>query len=86
MMPLKFEGSNTVMEKPANMTDEQCFSVHAFRGVDDEKFPYVMTVWQPNKEDIEAINEGRPICVKQIGTSMQPMAIWTYDKNFNPNA
>lgn len=85
MMPIDFEGSNLTLTKPGNMTDEQCSSIKAYKDVDDAGFPFILTVWQPSKEDIEAINAGRPICVKTVGEGFQPMAIYTTDENFNAN-
>jgi len=31
-----------------------------YAGVDTEQFPYYLTAWKPNKEDIDAINKGLP--------------------------
>jgi hypothetical protein len=86
MRPVDFEGSNIVMGKPEGMTDEQCIDVPAHIGVDNDGFPFVLTVWQPNKEDIEAVNAGRPLMLKLIGSSMQPACIYTYDEEFNCNS
>lgn len=85
MMPVDFEGSNIILTKPKDMTDEQCMSVHAYKGVDDESIPFLLTVWQPSKEDIDAINAGRPICLKICGQSMPPVALYTVDENLQAN-
>jgi hypothetical protein len=85
MMPVDFEGSNTVLTKPKGMTDEQCMSVPAYRNIDDAGFPFTLTVWQPSKEDIDAINAGRPICLKVLGITPPPVSLFTVDENCNPN-
>lgn len=84
MLPIDFEGTNITLGKPANMTDEQCMSVKAYYGLDADSLPFYLTAWQPNREDIEAINAGRPIMLKVCG-SMPPVSIYTYDKNYEPN-
>jgi hypothetical protein len=85
MIPINFEGANTILHKPKEMTDEQCMSVHAYSGVDTDGFPFTLTVWQPNKEDIEAILAGRPVCLKVLGQQPPPVSMYTYDADFNPN-
>ena len=80
MIPIDFEGSNIVLGKPEDMTDEQCQPVKAYAGEDNDGFPFFLTAWQPNKEDIEAINAGRPVMLKLIGYSMQPACLYTFDE------
>lgn len=54
-------------------------------GVDSANFPYFLTAWKPNKEDIEAINRGEPVYVKTLSTGLPPMALFTLDENGNGN-
>jgi hypothetical protein len=54
-------------------------------GVDTEGFPYFLTAWKPNKEDIEAINRGEPVYVKTLSRGLPPMALFTLDENGNGN-
>jgi hypothetical protein len=54
-------------------------------GIDIEKFPYYMTAWQPNKEDLDAINRGEPIYIKTLSKGLPPMAVFTLDENGNGN-
>ena len=56
-----------------------------YAGVDAEGFPYYMTAWKPNKEDIEAINRGEPIYVKTLPKQLPPMALFTLDENKQGN-
>lgn len=85
MMPIDFPEANVTFGKPKNMTDEQCSSVRALTGVDADGFHFVLTVWQPNKEDLEAIKEGRPILLKICGQGMPPVSLYTYDEQGNAN-
>lgn len=84
-MPINFEGANVVFEKPQSMTDEQCCSLPAFKGVDIDGNNFIATLWQPNKEDIEAINRGEPIVLKVMGTQLFPICLFTCDEKGNPN-
>lgn len=81
MMPVDFPGSNIVFKKPEGMTDEQCMSLPAFIGTDEDGFPFVLECWQPSKEDMDAIAVGRPIFLKFVGKSPQPIAVFTLDEN-----
>lgn len=85
MLPVNFEGTNTVLTKPEDMTDEQCLEVRAYCDIDGDGFPFYLTAWQPNKEDLEAINAGRPIMLKVVGKSMPPVCLYTFDENYEAN-
>lgn len=80
MRPIHFPESNITFGKPENMTDEECYSVSAYKGDG-----YINTVWMPNKEDIEAINAGRPIILSITGQGMPPVSLFTCDENGVPN-
>ncbi len=56
-----------------------------YAGIDAEDFPYYMTAWKPNKEDLDALNRGEPIYVKTISKGLPPMALFTLDENNQPN-
>lgn len=56
-----------------------------YAGVDSEQFPYYMTAWKPNKEDIEAINRGEPIYIKTLAKSLPPMAVFTLNEQGEGN-
>ena len=85
MLPIDFEGTNITLGKPADMTDEECSSVRAYRGNDNNGFPFFLLAFQPSYEDIQAINAGRPIMLKVVSARMPPVAMYTYDQNFNSN-
>jgi len=76
MRPIEFEGSSEV-QKPEDMTDEQCLSIWAFNGVDDQGLPFYLTAWKPSFEDLQAMNRGEPIWVKTITNGLPPMSIFT---------
>ena len=48
-----------------------------YAGVDSENFPFYLTAWQQNKEDLEALNRGEPVYIKTISNGLPPMAVFT---------
>lgn len=56
-----------------------------YAGVDTDDFPYYLTAWKPNKEDLEALNRGEPVYVKTLSRQLPPMALFTLDENNQPN-
>ncbi len=85
MHTIDFPEANITLNKPANMTDEQCDPLRAMASVDDQGFPGYTVLVQPNKEDIEAIIAGRPIALRIMGTMFPPFSIWTWDENGQGN-
>lgn len=85
MLPVDFEGTNITFTKPKDMTDDQCSDVKAMKAIDQNGFPFILLAFQPNYEDIQAIKAGRPIMLKIVTTVMPPVAMYTYDENFNAN-
>ena len=86
MRAIDFPESNITFGKPESMTDEECYPVSAYMGgTGAGETPYINTVCQPNKEDIEAIIAGRPIILSITGYSMPPVSLFTCDENGKPN-
>ena len=56
-----------------------------YAGTDTDKFPFFLTAWKPNKEDLEALNRGEPIYVKTVANGLPPMALFTIDQNGEVN-
>lgn len=54
-------------------------------GVDADNFPYYLTAWKPNKEDLEALNRGEPVYVKVLSHQLPPMALFTLDAEGGAN-
>jgi hypothetical protein len=86
MIPIDFLGSNIELVKPADMTDEQCASMRAYKEISEDGFTRFLTVWQPNKEDIDAIAKGRPICLVITSAVFPPVHLYTVDDQGESNA
>ena len=80
MIPVNFPGA-TEIKKPTNMTDEECSSVWAEIGVDSDHHHYIATVWKPNLEELNMLNEGGGICFKQLTTRICVTSVFTVDKS-----
>ncbi|WP_153846306.1 hypothetical protein [Sphingobacterium paramultivorum] len=85
MRPIYFAGANTIFNKPESMDDRECLPISAYVGENENGMPHINTVWQPSKEDIEAITSGRPIVLSILGTSLPPLSLWTCDEEGQPN-
>lgn len=82
MLAVSFDQANFTFGKPADMTDEQCSSLHVWKGeapMDDQGtlIPVIISKWQPSKEDIEAINRGEGIYLSITGSGMPPVSLFT---------
>lgn len=85
MLAIDFKGANTRLQRPLNMTDEECAEISAYTDVDAGGFPFIATYWMPSKEDLEALNAGRGIWVKVIGETTPPFGMFTMDENLKAN-
>lgn len=86
MRAIDFPQANKIYSKPDGMTDEECYSVSAYEHKNENgEVVYINTVWQPNKEDIEAVNAGRPVIMSMGVGFLVPHALFTYDENGNTN-
>ena len=96
MLNTEFEGAMNI-GKPANMTEEQFSSAWAmpidapFDAVmpDGQVVPMIGRRWlmhyMPNKEDIEAINEGRGIWLSISGVQLAPHSVFTLNEQGEGN-
>lgn len=85
MRPIHFPEANMIFNKPESMTDEECGSLSAYRGEDQNGNKFVNTLWMPSKEDIEAIQSGRPIILSVYGGGLPPICLFTCDESGTPN-
>lgn len=93
MRCIDLPGYNLILNKPPKLKDEDCLPITAFRGfmeaVDDEgnrvAVEYILTAWQPNKEDLESLNNGLPVFIRTLGHDFAPIAVWTINEEEKPN-
>jgi hypothetical protein len=100
MLAVEFEGSREI-NKPANMTDEECSGLQIYQATTDDPgkppgfalalvqkdppYPMTLTHWKPSKEDLYAMNSGRGLWVQFLTHTVYPMSVFTLDEDGNIN-
>lgn len=84
MIPVDFKERNKVFVKPEGWKDEECGDCYAYVHEDDER-PFIITAWQPSKEDIEAINSGRPVFLQLCQGILPPHSLFTVNESGERN-
>ena len=77
MIPIKFEGANTILPY---------MDMPAYIGALQDGCPFVLMAFQPNKEDLEALQRGEPIYIRTLGPVAVPIEAYTFDENNNVNS
>lgn len=85
MLPIDFKERNVLYGKPEGWTDEQCMTLPVWKDVDEEGNPFCISVWQPSKEDLDALIAGRGLVLKLFFSVQIPVAMWTLDENGEVN-
>lgn len=77
MKPVKFKEANVEIGKPVDMTDEQCGALPAFKGVDRDGFPVIVSCWEVSPSEMNRIRESGKIWLVVIGETTPPAHIAT---------
>lgn len=81
MHPVDFKGTNIVLSKPEDMTDEQCLPLKAMKAATEDGLPYFVTGWKPNKDDLDVLNAGGILYLQVVGNGFPPVALFTVNDN-----
>jgi len=73
MIPSNFDESNCVLDKPPELTVDECDCLSVFRGTDSNNFPIVISCWKLTKEELERVNKTGRIYLGVIGDTMPPV-------------
>lgn len=72
MRPGVIQGFTHVFNKPADMSDEECFALHVraggFNGLDS-----LTSAWFPTPAEMAALNSGAPVLLTIIGGGHPPV-------------
>lgn len=79
MLPTTFLNSNFVFQKPKSMTDEDCFDLPVYKGVDQAGTPVIVSCWRFSKEDLEEIQKTGCMYLQIVGNGMPPVTLFTED-------
>lgn len=72
MIPTDFQGSNTIFDKPEDMTEEQCGSIPAMVAVTQDDAEVVITCWELSEDDLKIAMETKRIYCYHFGHYLQP--------------
>ena len=79
MIPTSFDESNAIIDKPKDMTREQCEPLNIWRGpfmIDNENFAAsIISCWKLTKEELAEINRTGRIYLIVIGPGMPPVIL-----------
>lgn len=71
MIPVDFPEANTNFKAPASLEESQVAPVRGYHGIVErgsvEGLPVVVVAWQPDAEDLTALNQGKPIFLSTLG-------------------
>jgi hypothetical protein len=84
MHSIHFEGAREI-QKPVNLTDDQCSSIYALKGVDAGGYEFWVEAWKPSYEDLQALNQGEPIYLKILSNGLPPIFMFTMNEKDEPN-
>lgn len=74
MVPTSFDESDGILDKPSNMTYEQCDPICVKHIVFQDGFPGVITCWKLTKEEVdELISTGR-LWITIMGNVIPPIS------------
>ena len=96
MLAIEFQGSRQI-GKPANMTDEECSGLEILQAYTEKPgatpeflmvgvtegppYPFTLSCWKPSREDLQALNEGRPVWVRLLTHTVHPISLFTTDES-----
>lgn len=77
MRPIEFPEKNFTFTKPADMTDEECSSLHVHRNAQGS-----WSCWQPDDLERKLIAEGKPIWLLIVGRGHPPVLVTAHKPAF----
>jgi hypothetical protein len=75
MVPTSFDEANCVLDKPPDMSYEECECLSVFRGKTEEDMPVVISCWKATKEELEQINKTGRVRLVVYGGTMFPATL-----------
>ena len=72
MIATSFPESNKVIDKPSDMTRDECDALSVFIGQDSNGFDVIISCWKPTKEELKEFNKTGRLWVYHYGTILQP--------------
>ena len=76
MKPINFPESNATLQKPNNMTDEQCGAIDACFAVTPDELPLTIVCWEPTLDEWVRMRQRGHIFISFIGHQVVPHMVW----------
>lgn len=71
MTSVDFPESNCTFGPPSDLEESQCMRIHGYRGEVQQGsvdgVPIIIVAWKPSKEDLEELNNGKPLFLSFLG-------------------
>ena len=75
MVPTSFDDSNDVLDKPPNMSREECDPLNILRAATPSGHPVLISCWKLTRQELEEINRTGRIWLTIYGDMMPPVAL-----------
>lgn len=75
MFPSSFDESNHSLDKPREMTHEQCDPLSVYVGRNVENLPVVVSCWKCTPEELAEINRTGRVWLIVHGVTMPPVSV-----------
>jgi hypothetical protein len=70
-----FPEANVVLDKPDDMTREQCEPANVLRTVTSDEMPVVISCWKVTQEELEEIQRTGRVWLMVYGVTMPPVVL-----------
>ena len=72
MFPTDFDGSNHVIDKPHELSRDECEALNVFVGKFPDGQDVIVSCWKPTMDELEEIRKTGRVWVYHWGRSLQP--------------
>ena len=75
MEPADFEESNTSMGPPKGKTEDEVYTIRAWRGFTDKRDPLTIVCFKPTSDEIDEIRRTGRVWVSMMTHTMPPIGL-----------
>lgn len=73
MVPTSFLEENVLLGVPPGLSSEQCESITAYQGFQEDGMPVTVTCWKFTKEDLEQLRKTGRLWLVHAGHDVSPI-------------
>jgi hypothetical protein len=78
MIPIQFEGVNSIFNKPEGWSDGDCMPLPVMKSHDEDGIPYLMSVWELTEEELQVVLASKKVALYVYGTVTPPVSLAPY--------